>query len=270
MNRDRVFTRLQQDRGDVGRWRRDRRSRQRADALAFLIEERLPAEYDVTGDHDAWPLVGAALLSRATSTLRHVFDARRGGQSVDAATLGRSLYEHIVHLAWLAADPSPARIEEWRKADLVQRLKADNDVRSVGDELLDDAARSRMQAQVGAMTGNDLVLVNLAIAADKHWAGKLPGMGSHREMKSFKGLYAVLYRNYSGTAHPSYVGLNHVVEDVTETRKRVVLETAPEGRGPFGMATVVYALGLYVAAQSLGWPDARRVNGAFDRYPEPV
>lgn len=124
-----------------------------------------------------------------------------------------------------------------------------------------------MKAQVDAMTGNDLVLANLAIAADKHWAGKLPAMGSHRELHSFKGLYAVLYRNYSATAHPSYIGLNHVVEDVSDIRKRAVLEKPPEGRGPFGMATVVYGLGLYVAAQSLGWPGAHQVTAAFDRYP---
>jgi hypothetical protein len=118
----------------------------------------------------------------------------------------------------------------------MERLKADNDARMVGVPLLDDAARAHMQAQVDAMTGNKLVLPNLAIAADKHWAGKLPAMGSHRELHSFKGLYAVLYRQYSGTAHPSYIGLNHVVEDVTATRKRVVVEKPPEGRGPFGMA----------------------------------
>lgn len=31
------------------------------------------------------------------------------------------------------------------------------------------------------------------------------------------------------------------------------------------MVTVVYALGLYVAADSLGWPSAARVTAAFDR-----
>jgi hypothetical protein len=249
------------------RWRRDRRSRQRAVVLTALVDERLPAEHDVTGEHSSWPLVGTALLSRATSTLRHVFDARRGGQAIDAATLGRSLYEHVVHLAWLGADPSRARLEEWRKADLTQRLTADNDARGCGFELLNDAARAQLERQVASMTGNKLILPNLAIAADKHWAGKLPGMGSHQQPSSFKGFYAFLYRNHSETAHPSFIGLNYVVEDVTETRKRVILEKAPQGRGPFGMATVVYALGLYVAAQSLGWPDAQRVDAAFERYP---
>ncbi len=266
MDKSHLTARLSDSRTSARRWRRNRRSRKRAEALTALVEELLPAEHDVSGDHDAWPLVGAGLLSRATSTLR-VFDAGRGEQSVDAATLGRSLYEHILHLAWLGADPSPARLQEWRKADLVQRLKADNDARTVGVQLLHDAARARMQAQVAAMTGNDLVLPNLAIAADKHWAGKLPAMGGHRELGSFKGLYVVLYRNYSAIAHPSHIGLNHVVEDISDIRKRVVLEKPPEGRGPFGMATVVYALGLYVAGHSLGWPSVERVTAAFDRYP---
>jgi hypothetical protein len=28
-----------------------------------------------------------------------------------------------------------------------------------------------------------------------------------------------------------------------------------------------YTVGLYVAAASLGWPGARRVSAAFERYP---
>lgn len=226
-------------------------------------------EFEVTGDADAWPLVGAALLSRATSTLRHAFDAGRGGQAVDAATLGRSLYEHVVHLAWLAADPSATRIQAWRKVDLIARLKADTDVRTVGESLFDDGARAGVEAQVAGLEGPDrrLNLADLAVSADQHWAGKLPGMGAHTQLASFRGLYAVQYRNYSSIAHPSYMGLNHVVEDLSPTRRRVVIEKPPEDGGPFGMATVVYALGLYIAAASLGWPDARDVTAAFDRYP---
>jgi hypothetical protein len=37
------------------------------------------------------------------------------------------------------------------------------------------------------------------------------------------------------------------VEDTSPTGRRVVIEKPPEDRGPFGMATVVYAGGLYVA-----------------------
>jgi hypothetical protein len=247
--------------------RRHRTNLERANALAKLVEERLPMDFKVKGDADLWPMVGAALLSRATTTLRHVFGAGPQGQSIDAATLARSLYEHVVHLAWLAAEPSAARMEAWRKVDLIARRKADTDARAVGEQFLDDHARASIQAQLARMTGPDrLTLTDLAVEADKHWAGKLPGMASHTERDSFRGFYAVLYRSYSATAHPTFMGLNHVVEDLP-IGYRVVIEKPPEGRGPFGMTTILYAYGLHVAAASLGWPDARRINNAFDRYP---
>ena len=66
MDQAELRARIAQTRCDVRRWRLGRHNRRRADALTALVTERLPAEYDVTGDHDAWPLIGTALLSRAT------------------------------------------------------------------------------------------------------------------------------------------------------------------------------------------------------------
>lgn len=37
--------------------------------------------------------------------------------------------------------------------------------------------------------------------------------------------------------------------------------------GPYGMATVVYGVGLLVAAQALVWPIAKEINTVFERYP---
>jgi hypothetical protein len=39
------------------------------------------------------------------------------------------------------------------------------------------------------------------------------------------------------------------------SHKRVQLEERPpDMHGPFGLATIVFALGLYVAAETIGWP----------------
>jgi hypothetical protein len=234
-----------------------------------LVEDRLPAEYSVTGDHDAWPLIGTALLSRMTMTLRHITDLQPRGRGVDAGTLLRSLYEHLVHFAWLAVDPSAARIERWRKDDLRRRIAADNDARQRGESLFTDEAHADLQRQVAAMTGDPLVLEQLALECDTLWAGRLEhaGLGPASRATSFRGLYAILYRNYSAGAHPSYRGLNPVVEDITDTRKRVVLEGPPEGRGPYGFATAIYGLALHASAASLGWPDPGRIETAFQRNP---
>jgi hypothetical protein len=80
-------------------------------------------------------------------------------------------------------------------------------------------------------------------------------------------MYAIVCRYQSASAHPSAMGLNVVVQDITADRKRVVLEGPYERRGPYGMATVLYALALYVAAASLGWPDPDEIEAAFQRYP---
>src|ERR1700737_495238 len=108
----------------------------------------------------------------------------------------RSLYEHAVHFAWLAADPSHASIERWRKDDLVQRLKADDDATAHGVAMLTPANRASFEQQVKAMSGAPLVLADLAIAADKHWAGKLKGLQKHNQLVSLSGLYSLLYRSY--------------------------------------------------------------------------
>jgi hypothetical protein len=103
------------------------------------------------------------------------------------------------------------------------------------------------------MQGGRLVLADLAAAADQYWAGRLPGMGASPEVRSFGGLYAVLYRIYSGMAHPTYRGLNRVVEDIGDGgRRRVGLEAEYEGNGPYGIGIVILALGLYVTANTLG------------------
>jgi hypothetical protein len=211
-------------------------------------------------------MVGTALLSRMTTTMQMLFALQRYQRAADAGTLLRSLYEYVVYFAWLAANPDPARFEAWRRSDLRLRIAAATEAEARGVELLSSADLSAMQAQVAGMEGGRLTLEALAEEADTHWVGKLPGMDVGGSISTFRGLYTILYRQYSGTAHPSYRSIHPVVVDIGETHKRVVLEGRYEGRGPFGMATVI-SFALYVAAASLGWPLADRVTAAFDRHP---
>lgn len=211
----------------------DDSQRSRAEALMELVTSRLPADFDVTSDHDAWPFLGYALVSRMTGTLDSVFRLQPTERGSDATTLVRSLYEHTVHFAWLSADPSAERIGQWRKHDLTERLKADNDAQRVGVELFEPARRKQVEAERDALPGaNSLVLVNLAGEVDDHWEGKVEGLRSRHEAQSFRGLYATAYRFQSGLAHPSERSIHPVVQDLTETLKRVRLEDTLERRGP--------------------------------------
>jgi len=247
---------------------RDQTIQTRGRELVELAARHFPQEFGVTGDADAFPLIGTALISRTTGTLRSILALQGEGREADAATLLRSLYEHTVHLGWLAADPSTERIQEWKKDDLESRLKADADMREGGEPVLSDQERSALEEQVSGLHGNGLVpLTNLAVEADKRWEGALPGMGLHGEVKSFRGFYALIYRNSSGFAHPTYRGLNAVAAEVTPGRQQVWLEARYEGTGPYGMATLIFGFGLYLASIALGWPDATEIGAIFERHP---
>ena len=247
---------------------RDERIQRRGRQLANLVIGRLPREFDVTDDADSWPAIGLGLLSRMTTTLGSVLDLQSAQRETDAAILVRSLYEHVVHFAWLAAEPSAARIEQWRRADLVARLKADDETSQRGVPMLRDEVRVLFKALVARMSGADLNLADLAVTADRYWGGRLPGMGAHTNLESFRGWYALLYRYYSGIAHPSVRGLNPVFDKVGRTRRSIRLESEYRGHGPYGMATVVYAMALFVAGRSFGWPSDSEVHSAFDANPD--
>jgi hypothetical protein len=178
----------------------------------------------------------------------------------------RRLLELAIYLAWMAADPSEERIEAWRKRDLKARLAADADTRAHGEPLFTDGQRRAMEVEMAQLKGDRITVEDVALKADEYWGGKLPGMGEKGEAKSWRGLYAIVYRNYSGYTHPTMRGLNPVVVDLSPTRRRVQLEGHHQGNGPYGIATVIFGLALFMVAEALGWPNAGELTAIFDRY----
>jgi hypothetical protein len=177
----------------------------------------------------------------------------------------RSLYDHIVTFAWLGSDPS-ALLPVWRKADLQARLRMDREARGAGQPLLPEPDRAQMERDVAGIEGNEPDLASKATLADRHWA---PRIEAFREegLGSFRGLYTILFRQHSGLVHATFRGINHVSIDLDPPRKRIVLEdVAQEGNGPYGMATVVYGLGLLAAAESLGWPGSAEIERVFEQF----
>jgi hypothetical protein len=156
----------------MGQEEHDRDAVARGRALTALVRPYLPVDGLVHGPADAWPLVGPALIARATGRLEAILALVPLGREGDADTLLRSLYERVTTFAWLAGEPGEERMRRWLKSDCEARLRADEDCRKVGVKILDDDGR------------------------------KWP----------------------------------------------------PDMQGPFGLATIVFALGLYVAAETIAWP----------------
>ncbi|MDP9226387.1 MAG: DUF5677 domain-containing protein [Actinomycetota bacterium] len=246
---------------------RDQRIQRRGRALVALVTRRLPQEFDITGDEDAWPGVGVGLLSRMTTTLGSILDLQPAQREADAGTLLRSLFEHAVHFAWLAAEPTGPRLKLWREHDELMGARAAADAHNHGIDLT-DAEPAQIKTRLSELRGKELKLEQLAVAADKYWGGRLPGMQSHGEAVSFRGLYAILYRHFSGgMAHPSRRGLNRVYDELGPTRRRIRLEGEYQSNGPYSVAMFVFGITLFASGQTIGWPSADEVNAVFARNP---
>jgi hypothetical protein len=238
--------------------------------LIEIVREHLPVEVDDPGRTATWPVVGLALIARAAGTLEAMVELEPTDHPSDSATLARTLYEHVVHLAWLAAAPRPARLEEWQKDDLRRALVADKEMRERGGSgLLEPGEMAPLKARFKEMKGNPLNLADLALAADRYWAGKLPGIGEHTARESFRGIYAVIYRYTSTRAHPTYRGTNAVIKRLSDSRSRVHMERddARAGYSLLGTGTIILSLALYVCNEVLGWHVRDRVNEIFERFP---
>ncbi len=206
------------------------------------------------------------------------------GRATDLAVLVRDLFEHVVHLAWLGADPGRERVEAWRKHDMNERLKADRDASDHGVLILTAEERAEMECERDALTGGQLKLIDLAVAADQRWLGVLPGFdlpdeGDHinaeesedeePDGQSFRTLYATVYRHTSAFAHPTWRGLHRVTLDTGPTGRRVAMEQPDPAYplDPVGLGTVIFATALFVAGEALGWPSREDVVAIFNRFP---
>jgi Family of unknown function (DUF5677) len=256
----------------------------RARALAALVDARLPADFDVHGDEDAWSWVATGLLARLAGTMLSLVGLEPSGRVTDLAVLVRGLFEHVVHLAWLGGDPCRERLEAWRKHDLSERLKADRDASDHGVPILTAEERAEMERERDALTGGPLKLIDLAVAADERWLGVLPGFDvpddrdedaadesddENQDGQSFRKLYAIVYRHTSAFAHPTWRGLHRVTLDTGLTARRVAMEQADPTYpfDPVGLGTVIFATGLLVAGEALGWPAREHVVSIFNRLP---
>lgn len=234
-------------------------------ALAALIRNRLPVEVE-SPDHDPWPMVAWAFLGRFAGEAEAIVALLPLRREIDSHCLMRVLYEHVVTFAWIAAGPIKERIDLFEKNDAAERIKVDNEFRQIKGEALRPEVRAHFERVCASIPGDFPPLTERALKADEYWAGRIEGMGKRRSPYSFSGAYRVLYRHGSALVHPTVYGLQRLVTDLPDGRKRVHIERDAEKRSPAGTAAILVGQGLFVAAETLGWPTADEVHAIFGEY----
>ncbi|HEX6457276.1 MAG TPA: DUF5677 domain-containing protein [Thermoleophilaceae bacterium] len=246
-------------------------ARKQARALGELTRRFLPATVESGNRHGDWPVTGYAMIARASGTLESVMSLFPRRRNADAAVLARALYEEVVTFAWVAIDPEE-NARAWVRWDRRQRLKADNDVRSVGAEpLLYEDTREDFKRQLAAGDAMPDSLARRAEHADQHWAQQLDAIEPDpASPRSFRGMYRYVYRAQSQFAHAAPHSIESFVHNSPQPGHQDVIlsEGDPSTPMAFTLSPALYALALQVAEPTLSLDGITpALETIFTRYP---
>ncbi len=210
-----------------------------------------------------WRVYSVALLARSHYLLESTQALHK--RAPDAAVLARVLYEHVVAFSWLCIAPE----ENVRKLlywELCERRRSVNDMKSLGEDTDGLVGVGELEQLHGAdFKPAEPGIPALAHEADEHWGPRL-GPVWERGRGGLRALYPSLYRYFSSFTHPTVVGLHSFVL-LHEDGARIGRPRPGRAHG-VTLAPIVFALGLLVAGETLGWPPGADVMAAFEEAEE--
>lgn len=231
--------------------------REAADEMKAMAEGRFPFAVDLEANGDlasfAWPAAAAGLLARGISIMDTTATLAEEGRMADAQVSLRVMLEHSVVFCWIAIDPE-RNLTEWRRWDDFRRLRVHNDASKYGVDVL---SAERLE-EIGKPPRPRSV-VDLAVLVDRHWSGQSQGFRDD-EIRTFRGLYAAVYRRSSALIHPTQEGMER---HMGSTDRGIVIgldELQAKPRAPVGFAVPMMAFMLIVYAHHFGWPDEEIVS----------
>jgi hypothetical protein len=237
-------------------------SRAHAQALLALLRREIPRTAATP-----WEAYAAMLLARSAGALLSVARLDPGTRTLDASVLLRVLLDHVTHFAWVAIDPDE-HIRRWRASDAGRDVREHRAWEPYGLELLDSDALARTQ-RLANSAKRPPDLAQRAAEADDFWRSRVPGFAPEHHpssVSSFRALYRTVFTIGSAATHPSITQANYFMKDAPGGTL-CHWERTPAGSAGnwWAVGPYILGLGLLVASEALGWPDAREVARAIGR-----
>lgn len=222
-----------------------------------MAKGRFPFAVDAEGNDDfasfVWPIAATGLLARGVAIMDTTAGLAEHGRMADAQVSLRVMLEHSVVFCWIAIDPERNLIE-WRRWDDFRRLKIHNDASKYGVDVL---STERLK-EIGKPPRPRSV-ADLAALVDRHWSEQSQAFRDG-DIRTFRGLYAAVYRRSSTLIHPTQEGMERHMESTDAGIVISLDELQAKPRASVGFAVPMMAFMLIVYAHHFGWPDEEVVS----------
>lgn len=235
-----------------------------AAALTALVQSRLPIhmpEMDPQSRGD-WSVIAPAMLARMSTAVDALFRLRPEDSWLAAEAIARTVIEMTITFAWLAASPE-SNVPKWISGSDLERRKADRKHThwlpegGYGEDdggLLSPELRLLVEESAAKM----LALGDRAKEADAAWRARIPELRAPG--CSLAEIYASAYTHYSMATHALMQPLYRYVGTHPDGGVFVGAEGNDPESTPWAVGLLVFALGLLVSAEALGWPDPAQVR----------
>jgi hypothetical protein len=197
----------------------------------------------------AWQRFGLGCVTRAYHSLRRILELNDGGP--DSVTLARSLFDHVVALAWMAEDPE-TRFEMIRRRGLANAGTMASELRRFGDEAMNvDLELLQREGGGSSVPGTQ----EQARIAEIYWSAKMPAWEW-----GFSHQYSGLFRPYCWCVHPTDLGVGAFFD----TEGRLIFDPPDAGFGHVRAQSVAsFADALVIASALFEWPSFEDVANAY-------
>jgi hypothetical protein len=180
---------------------------------------------------------------------------------LDGEVIARSLFDHVITFAWVAAAPSE-RLPVLVGDDVRHRLAfAEENAKAFGGSMLPDEVKDEFEALRQRLPSAQV----MARVADEHWAGVVSNL--FRGGSSLSELYSRGFRGYSASVHPTALGIGPFLSSNATGAVVVARPVFHPRRCSFGECTSAMTLLLVISGQALGWPDRGSVTAIWREHP---